>query len=124
MSGKIAERSTRHVLDDHLGKRREGRLEEDIARNYSEDVVLLTCTGIFRGHDGVRRSAAELGKYFPGNDFRYRTVLTEGEMGFLEWTGSSPVGEVKDGADSYLIRDGRIVAQTIHYSVERHAPAE
>lgn len=27
--------------------------------------------------------------------------------------------EVQDGADSYVIRGGRIVAQTIHYTVRR-----
>jgi hypothetical protein len=27
--------------------------------------------------------------------------------------------KVRDGADSYLIEDGKIVAQTIHYMVEQ-----
>ena len=39
-------------------------------------------------------------------------------MGFLEWTGEADNGaRVEDGADSYLIRDGRIHAMTIHYTV-------
>ena len=28
-----------------------------------------------------------------------------------------------DGADSYVVRDGRIAAQTIHYRVERDGPS-
>jgi hypothetical protein len=28
---------------------------------------------------------------------------------------------IRDGADSYVIRDGKIVAQTIHYTVEPRA---
>jgi hypothetical protein len=44
--------------------------------------------------------------------------MAEGEMGFLEWTGEAGNGaRVEDGADSYLIRDGRIRAMTIHYTV-------
>jgi len=44
-------------------------------------------------------------------------MLVEGELGFLEWSARGSGAEVEDGADSYLIRDGRIVAQTIHYTV-------
>lgn len=53
----------------------------------------------------------------PEATFEYRTRLVEGEMGFLEWSGRSASTLADDGADSYLIRDGRIVAQTIHYTV-------
>lgn len=42
-------RSTREVLEDHLRLRREGDLEEDLARNYAEDVVLLCKHGVFKG---------------------------------------------------------------------------
>ncbi len=35
----------------------------------------------------------------------------------LKWTGHSSAGSVRDGVDSYVIRDGRIVAQTIHYTL-------
>jgi hypothetical protein len=36
---------------------------------------------------------------------------------FLEWTVDSGPFRVCDGADSYLIEDGKIKAQTIHYTV-------
>ena len=39
-------------------------------------------------------------------------------MCFLEWTGEVVNGaRVEDGANSYPIRDGRIHAMTIHYTV-------
>lgn len=50
-------RTTDEVLNDHLRLRLEGDLEDDMARNYAADVVLLTGCGVFRGHDGVRASA-------------------------------------------------------------------
>jgi len=41
-----------------------------------------------------------------------------GEIALLEWTASTPSGaRVQDGADSFVIRGGRIQAQTIHYTV-------
>ena len=45
-------------------------------------------------------------------------MVAHGEVGYLEWTADGPTARVRDGADSFVIRDGRIVAQTIHYTVE------
>lgn len=111
-------RSTREVLDDHLALAAIGDIETDLSRNFAEDVVVLTGYGIFRGIDGVRAKARLLAEQLPGGRWTYRTVMAEGEMGFLEWTGTAENGaRVEDGADSFLIRDGRIHAMTIHYTV-------
>jgi ketosteroid isomerase-like protein len=112
-------RSAAEVFEDHLRLRTANDAETDILTNYAEDVVLLTCTGVFRGHDGVRASAEELKKYFPDGCYTYVRKVVDGEVAFLVWTGQSPVGEVRDGADSFVIRNGKIVAQTIHYMVDR-----
>jgi hypothetical protein len=119
--GDNHQRSTRDVLEDHLRLRRQGfgKVEEDIARNYAEDVVLLTGFGVFRGHEGVRRSAQILREQLPCTRYQYRTKLVDGEMAFLEWSARCRTARVEEGADSFLIRDGRIVVQTIHYTVHR-----
>ena len=111
-------RTTEEVFYDHLEKRKNGLVEEDIAQNYSPAVVQLTCTGIYRGHEGVREGSKVLKQCLPEGDFEYYNTLVDGEMAFLEWRGSSDHKEVKEGADSFLIRDGWIIVQTIHYKVE------
>lgn len=108
-------RTTREVLDDHLRLRAEKKLEEDIARNYSDDCVLLTSDGVFRGHDGVRQSADELKSYAPAAHYRYRVIHTAGEIGYLVWSADGKDSAIRDGADSYHIKDGKIVVQTIYY---------
>jgi hypothetical protein len=110
-------RTSEEVLQDHLDLSKKGSLEDDLTRNYAEDVLLLTTYGIFRGHNGLQKLARILRKEVPDATFEYNKVLVEGEMGFLEWSASSKNVKVKDGADSYVIRDGVIVAQTIHYTV-------
>lgn|SRR5919112_1892666 len=112
-------RTTREVFDDHLRAASASDDEGDIARNYAPDVVLLTGIGILRGHDGVRRSRSVLRDDLPGASYDYVTRLVDGETAFLEWEAHSDAIEVDDGADSFVVRDGLIVAQTIHYSV-RH----
>jgi hypothetical protein len=119
--GDITTRSAAQVFESHLELRKRNDLETDLATNYAKDVLQLTCTGIYHGHDGVRASAQELGKCLPDGEYTYVKRLVEGEVAFLVWTGRSPAGHVCDGVDSFVIRDGRIVAQTIHYTVD-HKP--
>jgi hypothetical protein len=110
-------RSTQEVFEDHLRAGFWGTVEQDIERNYAQDVVLLTGHGLLRGHDGLRHLAKRLRDELPECTYEYRTMLVAGEMAFLEWKAVSKKATVEDGADSYLIRDGRIVAQTVHYTI-------
>jgi hypothetical protein len=84
----------------------------------AEDVVLLTGRGVFRGHEGVRELARQLMEEIPSGRWTYVTELFDGPMAFLEWTVDEGPYRIRDGADSYLVQDGRIRAQTIHYTVE------
>ena len=132
----VSNRTAQEVLDDHLNLTEdwgagegaepiteeaiEQAVEEDIRRNVSEDIVILINRGTFRGYEGVRQLARMLIEELPEHRFfEYTYKAVEGRMGFLEWTYEDDNVRVKDGADSYLIEDGKIVAQTIHYTVEQ-----
>jgi hypothetical protein len=124
----LSTRPAQEVLDDHLNlTERFGAeenwqriVEEDIRRNVSEDIVILINRGTFRGHEGVRELARMLGEELPEHHaFEYTYRAVEGRMAFLEWAYEDDNVRVRDGADSYLIEDGKIVAQTIHYTVEQ-----
>jgi hypothetical protein len=124
----LSTRPAQEVLDDHLNlTERFGAeenwqriVEEDIRRNVSEDMVILISRGTFRGHEGVRELARMLGEELPEHHaFEYTYRAVEGRMAFLEWAYEDDNVRVRDGADSYLIEDGKIVAQTIHYTVEQ-----
>lgn len=129
---ELAGRSARQVLDDHLniantweGASFEDVLEEDVRRNVSEDIVILINRGTFRGHDGVRQLARMLADELPEHKaFRYTYVAVEGNVGMLEWEYEDSTIRVRDGVDSYLIEDGKIVAQTIHYTLQSDPPME
>ncbi len=114
----MSKRSAREVLDDHLRLSLDKDIETDLERNFAEDVVLLTAYGFFRGIEGVKEKAELLERQLPGGRWHYLNVMVDEEMGFLEWTAEADNGaRVEDGADSYIIRDGRIRAMTIHYTV-------
>lgn len=112
-------RSPQDVFHDHLQQRRHHAQKDELLRNYAEDVVVLTKFGVFRGHEGIHQLAERLRKEMPTADFHFKTAMVEGEIGLLEWTAQSPGSRVEDGVDSFVIRNGRIVAQTTHYTVKK-----
>lgn len=123
----LSRRTAREVLDDHLNLANDWVdsavdrvLDEDLRRNVSEDIVVLLNRGTFRGHEGVRRLALMLADELPEHQaFRYTYVAVDERVGLLEWTYEDSVVRIRDGVDSYLIEGGKIVAQTIHYTLER-----
>ncbi len=121
MTEELRARSASEVFDEHLRLSNENRFAEDIERNVSPDCVVLDRRGVFRGHAGVRELARWLSEELPGARFTYTTILVEGRVAFLEWAADAEGTRVRDGADSYIIEDGWIVAQTIHYTVESKA---
>jgi hypothetical protein len=119
MAERLDRRSTREVLEDHLRLRAAGNLEADLRRNISPEIAVLTRTGPWRGHDAVRAQAEALARYTGHNGYRYDALVVASEMGYLEWRANGH-GEMKieHGADAYVVRDGKIVGQSIYYAVE------
>lgn len=112
----VAEREPEDVLEDHIRLREAGRLDDDLARNYAEDVLVLSGRRVLNGHDGVREAAALLGDAVKPDSYRFLTLVVGDRMGFCEWTAEGEGVVIRDGVDSYLVEDGLIQAQTIHYT--------
>ena len=118
MTDELRRRSAAEVFEDHLRLAGEHHFAEDIARNVSPDIVVLERRGIFRGREGTRKLARLLEEELPAAPYVYTNRLIDGRVAFLEWTAEAEQTRVRDGADSFVIEDGWIVAQTIHYTVE------
>jgi SnoaL-like domain len=111
-------RSTSAVIEDHLRRAKAGDLEGDLRANYSPDVILIAAEATYHGHAGIRAAARFLEDQLPGHDYDYVTVRFENDIGFLLWTGRGGRKRVRDGADTFVVRDGSIVAQTVFFNVE------
>lgn len=115
---QLSRRSAREVVDDHLHQRERGDLEQDLARNYDEDVVIITSRRVVHGHDGVRDQAGLLYQAIQdASTYEYKTVRADDRMAFLEWSATGDTMAIMDGVDSFLIEGGLIRAQTIRYTV-------
>jgi hypothetical protein len=106
-------------MENHLKLRAAGELDRDLEENYDPEVVVLTARKVYRGHDGVRESGHLLWKAVSDEHaYQYDSVLVEDRIALLEWQAKTDDLHVNCGVDSYLIEDGVIKGQTIHYKVE------
>jgi hypothetical protein len=115
-------RSTEEVLEDHLRCRMAGDIDADIERNYAPDVVILTSSGAAEGHEALRQLDKILRDSVP-QDFEIPVKLVKGPYALIKWRARESGRSVEDGADSFVIRDGRIVFQSIHYAIQETMPA-
>lgn len=118
------DRSTAEIFEDHLDCATRNDVEADLMMNFAPGCVLLTSFGRFDGHDGVRDAAALLARQVPEAEYHYIGRMVHGEIAFLEWTASGRGSRVRDGADSFLIRNDRIEIMTVHYTVESDNDAD
>jgi hypothetical protein len=114
-------RSPEEVISDHLLKLQAGDVDEDVSRNYADDAVVLSGAGVHRGHAGARRAAKTLLKSLAGARLEVRRRVVYGEYAFVEWVGvGEEQQEVLEGAESFVVRDGRIAAHTSHVMAQPH----
>ena len=104
------------VLNRHLELSR-SQSEHDFLECYREDSFVVMRSGVRRGIEGIRACYRQLNQELPNARYTYKAVVIEQDVGFLEWSADSDTHTVSDGADSYIIRDGYIRAQTIHYTL-------
>ncbi len=114
-------RTTLEVLEKHILLTLDWDQIDDIEKNYSPNCVILTSFGCFMGHDGVKKYAEIINEKIPEADFLYINRMWNGEMAFLEWQAESAESYVDDGAESFLIRNGQILVQTVHFTVRERA---
>ena len=105
--------SKKEVVDNHLKCFGEGDLE-GILSDYAPDAVLFTSDGPLRGTEAIKplfqAMVAEFGK--PGATFRMRQQFVEGEYAYILWTAETSENVYEMGTDTFVIRDGKIVAQS------------
>lgn len=118
----LSKRTAKEVYDDHLDLAQKGKFEEDIEKNFAEDCVVLTNRGTFRGHEGLKDLAERLQAEIPDANYAYINRLVEDRFAFIEWTADCGDVAVHDGADSFVIENGKVVCQTIHYTLTVRDP--
>ena len=105
--------TTGEILDQHLKCFGENDLDGGVA-DYSSDAVLFVPDRPLRGPEAIkpffRAFFAEFAK--PGASFSMRQRYVEGEYAYILWSAETADNLYEAATDTFVVRDGKIVAQS------------
>jgi ketosteroid isomerase-like protein len=85
-----------------------------VLSDYAPDAVFFTPDGTLRGPDAIRpvfqKLIAEFGK--PGAVFNMKQQFVEGDFAYILWTAETADNVYELATDTFVVRDGKIVAQS------------
>jgi ketosteroid isomerase-like protein len=105
---------TEEVLGKHLTAFGSGNVDAILA-NYAEDAVIMVPGATMRGHKDIRPMfeglVAEFGQ--PGVTFEMLNQGVDGDVALIVWKAETGKAVYDLGTDTFIIRDGKIVQQTV-----------
>jgi len=105
--------TTQDVLNRHLGSFGKRDLT-GILSDYAPGAVLFTPDGLLRGVEEIRPFFQSLIAEFeqPDSSFTLTRQSIEGDHAYIIWTAETADNVYELGADMFVVRDGKIVAQS------------
>ena len=105
--------STQDVIDHHLQSFSQGDLQGILA-DYAPGAVLFTPETPLRGPNAMRPLYHGLIREFkaPGAKFTLQRQSVDGEYAYIVWTGETADNVYELATDTFVVRDGKIVAQS------------
>jgi ketosteroid isomerase-like protein len=105
--------TTKETVGHHLKCFGEGNLD-GILSDYAPTTVLFMPDGPLKGTDAIRPAftaiVAEFGK--PGTTFAIKHFSVDGDHAYILWTAETADNIYEMGTDAFVVRDGKIVAQS------------
>lgn len=108
------------ILTRHWQAFRTGDVKAIMA-DYAEDAVLITPEGTLKGPTQIRSLFTKIfADMFPpaSTSLNLTKQVVEGEIAYILWSGSSSRYSAPFATDTFVILDGKIVAQTFAAQLE------
>src|SRR5215475_479112 len=106
-------KSTKEVLEHHQKALKQGDINQ-VMSDYAPGAVLFTKDGTLNGRDAIRHMfetfIAEFAK--PGTTLNGKQQLVDGDYAYVVWTAETIDNVYEMGTDTFVIRQGKIVAQS------------
>jgi hypothetical protein len=110
-------RTTKEVWEHHCIAFANANIDEVIS-DFAEDAIYVTANNVIKGKENIRKIYDNHFKTAEeGSTSKIISQTLEGEIVIFEWTSDTPSIYIPDGVDTFVIRDGFIVAQTMRGTV-------
>ena len=114
---------TEQTLLNHLQAFGRGDVDA-IMTDYDEAAVFIKQDGTLRGTDEIRSFFESLvADLPPGSALDVSEQIVEEDIAYIVWSGESEKVKIPFATDTFIVRDGKIVAQTLAAQMERKASA-
>ncbi len=101
------------TLSRHIEAFAEGDLNA-LMSDYCETAVLITPDGIFRGSEAIKTFFEGFMANLPcGSTFKVLQRIAERTMAYIVWSGRSERIEIPFTTETFIVRDGKILTQTV-----------
>lgn len=118
MSDEIT-RKNMEILDRQNALFVKGDVEE-LMKDFSENAILFTPDGVLEGINSIKKFYTDVTTNVlpPGSDFKLTKQEVRGETAYIVWSAESENYRFPLGTDTFVIKDGKIVAQTFAAKIE------
>jgi hypothetical protein len=114
---------TEETLRKHLQAFGSGDVDA-VMTDYDEAAVFIKQDGTLRGTDEIRSFFESLvADLPPGSALDVSEQIVEEDIAYIVWSGESEKVKIPFATDTFIVRDGKIVAQTLAAQMERKASA-
>ena len=115
--------STSDVLDRHL-KSFAARDLDGVLADYSSDAVLFVPSGPLKGPDAIKPLFEALVSEFakPGSSFTMQHRCVDGDHAYILWTAETADNSYEFATDTFVVRNGKIVAQSFAAKIKPKPP--
>lgn len=84
---------------------------------YEEDAVVIMPNAVVRGREPIKMAFVLFGSLFGGAFPTPKSVTVDGETLLATFTLVTPALSIPDGADVFIVKDGRIQTQVVHSTI-------
>ncbi len=110
-------RTTKEVWEHHCIAFADANID-DVMFDFAEDAIYITTGKVISGKENIRKQYdSHFKAQVPGSSSKIISETIEGEIVLFEWIADTPSIYILDGVDTFVIRNGFIVAQTVRGTV-------
>lgn len=112
----LQKRSAKQTVEEHLALMKAGNLDAAMC-DYAEDAVVLLPGQTYVGREAIQGGLSNFSALLGGVVPQVTSLTAANDVVLITFTAFGSPCTIPDGSDTYIVKKGRIVAQTVHDSL-------